>query len=119
MKCLYSSFVFGICGILSIVTNKKETLLGTINDGDVRRAILKNAKLSSTILKYYKKNCYFIRYKELSKINTSEKLKKLKINLIPIHNKSIPPIIFNPEINKSVEAKKTIITLKTMAPIAP
>ena len=75
-----------------IVTNKKKTLLGTINDGDVRRAILKNAKLSSKILKYYKKNCYFIRYGELSKINTSEKLKKLKINLIPIVDKKMKVI---------------------------
>ena len=74
-----------------IVTNKK-TLLGTINDGDVRRAILKNSKLSSKILKYYKKNCYFIRYGELSKINTSEKLKKLKINLIPIVDKKMKVI---------------------------
>ena len=71
-----------------IVTNKKNILLGTINDGDVRRAILKNAKLSSKIVKYYKKNCYFIRYREISKINTSEKLKKLKINLIPIVDKN-------------------------------
>lgn len=75
-----------------IVTNKKKTLLGTINDGDVRRAILKNAKLSSKILKYYKKNCYFIRYRELSKINTSEKLKKLKISLIPIVDKNMKVI---------------------------
>tara|TARA_Y100000590_G_scaffold79539_1_gene88316 strand:- start:1384 stop:2412 length:1029 start_codon:yes stop_codon:yes gene_type:complete len=75
-----------------IVTNKKKTLLGTINDGDVRRAILKNAKLSSKILKYYKKNCYFIRFRELSKINTSEKLKKLKINLIPIVDKNMKVI---------------------------
>ena len=27
-----------------IVVNKKNKLLGTINDGDVRRAIIKNAK---------------------------------------------------------------------------
>jgi hypothetical protein len=30
MKCLYSSFVFGLCGILSIVTNKKEEGYGMI-----------------------------------------------------------------------------------------
>ena len=30
MKCLYSSFVFGVCGILSIVTNKKEEGYGMI-----------------------------------------------------------------------------------------
>ncbi len=71
-----------------IVINKKKALLGTINDGDVRRAILKNAKLNFKIAKYYKKDCYFIRSNELSKISTSEKLKKLKINLIPIVDKN-------------------------------
>ena len=34
MKCLYSSFVFGVCGILSIVTNKKEETLGLINQDE-------------------------------------------------------------------------------------
>ena len=71
-----------------IVVNKKNVLLGTINDGDVRRAILKNAKLNFKIAKYFKKNCYFIAFNELPKINTTEKFKKLKINLIPIVNKN-------------------------------
>ena len=74
-----------------IVVNKKNILLGTINDGDVRRAILKNAKLGFKIAKYFRKNCYFIKYSQLPKINTAEKLKKLKINLIPIvdNNKKV------------------------------
>jgi len=71
-----------------IVVNKKNILLGTINDGDVRRAILKNAKLTYKIAKYYKKNCYFVKNNEVSKKNASEKLKKLKINLIPIVDKN-------------------------------
>ena len=32
-----------------IVVNKNNNLLGTINDGDIRRAILKNAKLNFKI----------------------------------------------------------------------
>ena len=42
-----------------IVVNKKKILLGTINDGDVRRAILNNAKLNNKIAKYYTKKCYY------------------------------------------------------------
>ena len=38
-----------------MVVDNQNTLLGTINDGDVRRAILKNAKLNYKINKYYKK----------------------------------------------------------------
>ena len=44
-----------------IVVNKKNILLGTINDGDVRRALLNNAKLNFKIAKYFKKNCYFVK----------------------------------------------------------
>tara|TARA_B100000902_G_scaffold400034_1_gene474859 strand:- start:11295 stop:12323 length:1029 start_codon:yes stop_codon:yes gene_type:complete len=71
-----------------IVVSKSNVLLGTINDGDVRRAILKNAKLNSKISKYFTKKCFFVRESELSKININEKLKKLKINIIPIVNKN-------------------------------
>ncbi len=98
-----------------IVVNQKNILLGTINDGDVRRAILKNAKLNFKIAKYFKKKCYFIKHSELSKINTSEKLKKLKINLIPIvdkNNKVIDYISDNiNEKNLSLEINKKIETI--------
>jgi len=70
-----------------IVVNKNNILLGTINDGDVRRAIIDNAKLNYKIAKYYRKNCYFIKDSQLPNIDTNEKLKKLKINLIPIVDK--------------------------------
>ena len=71
-----------------IVVNKKNVLLGTINDGDIRRAILKNAKLNFKIAKYYRKNCYFIESGEVSRTDITEKFKKFKINLIPVLNKN-------------------------------
>ena len=71
-----------------IVVNNKNVLLGTINDGDIRRAILKNAKLNFKIAKYYRKNCYFIESSEVSRIDINEKFKKFKINLIPVLNKN-------------------------------
>ena len=36
-----------------IVVNYKNKLLGTITDGDIRRAIIKGAKFSSAIENYY------------------------------------------------------------------
>ncbi len=96
-----------------IVVNKNNNLLGTINDGDIRRAILKNAKLNFKISKYFRKKCYFIKNSKLSKINTNEKLRKLKINLIPIvdQNKKVIDYIadnksetkFSKKINKKIE----------------
>tara|TARA_Y100000992_G_C21223971_1_gene471954 strand:- start:185 stop:1210 length:1026 start_codon:yes stop_codon:yes gene_type:complete len=96
-----------------IVVDKNKTLLGTINDGDIRRAIIKNAKLNFKIAKYYKKNCYFILDSQLSNINVADKLKKLKVNLIPIVNKNkkvvdyisddLRPSNFNLEKNKKIE----------------
>ena len=44
-----------------IVVDKNKTLLGTINDGDIRRAIIKNAKLNFKIAKYYKKLLFYFR----------------------------------------------------------
>ena len=98
-----------------IVVNKKNILLGTINDGDVRRALLNNAKLNFKIAKYFKKNCYFVKIDQLSKINTIEKLRKLKINLIPIVNKNKKVVDYVSdninEKNISLEKNKEIETI--------
>ena len=86
-----------------IVVNDQNFLLGTINDGDIRRAILKNAKLNFKIAKYYRKKCYFIKNDQLSKINTAEKLKKLDINLIPIVDRNMKVINY---ISGSIKKQK-------------
>ena len=92
-----------------IVVNDKNVLLGTINDGDIRRAILKNAKVNFKISKYYKKKCFYIREKQLLKINTSEKLKKLDINIIPIVDKNKKVINY---ISGKIKSKKKIKNIK-------
>ena len=43
------------------VVDKKERLLGTLSDGDVRRAILKNFDINSSIAKIYNKNPTFLQ----------------------------------------------------------
>ena len=58
------------------------------------------------------KNCYFILDSQLSNINVADKLKKLKVNLIPIVNKNkkvvdyisddLRPSNFNFEKNKKL-----------------
>ncbi len=71
-----------------VVVNKQNILLGTINDGDIRRAILKNAKLNYKISKYYKKNCFYLKKDQAHKVNVKEKFKTLDINLIPLVDKN-------------------------------
>lgn len=92
-----------------IVVNDKNVLLGTINDGDIRRAILKNAKVNFKISKYYKKKCFYIKEEQLLKINTSEKLKKLDINIIPIVDKNKKVINY---ISGKIKNKKKIKNIK-------
>jgi dTDP-glucose pyrophosphorylase len=91
-----------------IVTNKKKILLGTINDGDIRRAILKNAKLSSKILKFYKKNCYYIKQKNLSKVDIQNKFRDLGINLIPVvdQKKQVVDCLFNLKTKSNFDKNK-------------
>ena len=45
-------------GTCLIVTDKKKKLLGTLSDGDVRRAILRGKKLSDKVKDICRKNAY-------------------------------------------------------------
>ncbi len=71
-----------------MVVDNQNTLLGTINDGDIRRAILKNAKLNYKIIKYYKKKCFYIKKDQIPLTNLREKFRTLDINLIPVVGKN-------------------------------
>ena len=70
-----------------IVLNKKNKLVGTITDGDIRRALIKGYGMKTSILKIMNKKPKF------SKINDNEKIyddimKKNKIKNLPIVDKS-------------------------------
>lgn len=65
---------------------KKKKLIGTLSDGDIRRAILKNVNLSDQINKYYNKKPFKI-YKELKKNEILDILLKRQISIIPLVNK--------------------------------
>lgn len=70
-----------------VVIDNKNKLLGTLSNGDLRKALLKGKNLKSKIKQIYKKNC--IKFNE-KKIPSHEKIKKyffLKgIDLIPVVN---------------------------------
>lgn len=70
-----------------VVIDNKNKLLGTLSNGDLRKALLKGKNLKSKIKQIYKKKC--IKFNE-KKIPSHEKIKKIfflkGIDLIPIVN---------------------------------
>lgn len=76
-----------------IISNKKLFLLGTITDGDIRRAILKGANFNSTINKYYYKSPFFFKKRNKDSVFSNFNRAKLKlkydkndVDIIPIVN---------------------------------
>ena len=69
-----------------LVIGKQKKLVGTISDGDIRRAILKNVNLDDDIKKHYHKKPYKV-YKELHKNEILGILLKKQISIIPLVNK--------------------------------
>ena len=67
-----------------IVANKKKRLLGTLTDGDIRRAILKGKKLNESIKNIYNKNPNFLKKNNFS-LNSAKNLLASKSHiLLPI-----------------------------------
>ena len=67
-----------------IVANKKKRLLGTLTDGDIRRAILKGKKLNESIKNIYNKNPNFLKKNNFS-LNSAKNLLATKSHiLLPI-----------------------------------
>ena len=62
---------------LVCVVDNNNKLLGTISDGDIRRGLLKNAKLNETVLKIINKKPIFI-YQERDFLKVEQIFKNLK-----------------------------------------
>ena len=98
-----------------IISNKKLQVLGTITDGDLRRAILEGAKFSSSIKNYYNKKPLIIKegeknflFNKLSKKYIEEN----KIASIPVINRKKKLVkIITPRVlkNNEKENKKKLI----------
>ena len=67
-----------------LVVNDNDELLGTLTDGDIRRAILSGMDFSTTINNIYQKKYIVIKSKEFTKEKAIKLLKNKKIELIPI-----------------------------------
>ncbi len=70
-----------------LVVDEQKHLVGTLTDGDIRRAILKGAKLDNPICNYMFKNYIFLQEKNID-LNIVKKAKDKGIKLLPIINNS-------------------------------
>ena len=69
---------------LIVIKDKQKKILGTLSDGDIRKAILKNFDLTQKIEFIYKKNPYVLLENKFSKKDANKLFLDYKIDLIPI-----------------------------------
>ena len=77
-----------------IVINNMGAAIGIISDGDIRRAILKKLKLTSSISKILNKKFLYFKENLFNKKKAIEHLQKNKIFFAPILNSKKIPINF-------------------------
>tara|TARA_Y100001968_G_scaffold288903_1_gene291520 strand:+ start:7460 stop:8509 length:1050 start_codon:yes stop_codon:yes gene_type:complete len=87
---------------LALVTNGNNSLLGTITDGDIRRAILRGHKIEDSVEKIMNKKYHFIRTDQ-SREKAFELMRVAGVNQIPVLDKDsklINLIVKNNSLNK-------------------
>lgn len=99
-----------------VVVNKKNILLGTLTDGDIRRAILKNKKIyKSNIKNIYFKKPFYVSENNFSKTKLIKKIINENLFVIPVLNSKKEVInILNKD---NLKNKKLLIDKKL--PIIP
>lgn len=91
-----------------VIVDQNKTLLGTLSDGDLRRAILRGVKLTGSIQDIYNiKPTYFIQG-EYSQKQARQIFLKNKFDIIPIvdHNKMVLDILFWEKLFRDEKKKK-------------
>ena len=89
------------------LTDKNGNLLGSINDGDIRRSLLRGFNLNSKIQSIYFKRTAYLN-KELKNNEIVKILKKKKISSIPIlKNKKIIKVVFLKDLIKNTTNSAT------------
>ena len=97
-----------------IVVDKNKALLGSLTDGDIRRAILKNKKIYNSNIKniYYKKT-FFVKENNFSKTKVLKKIKDEDLIIVPVINSKNQVIkILNEDNLKTKKTDKKIIFQK-------
>jgi CBS domain-containing protein len=71
-----------------IIVNSNKQLLGTLSDGDLRKAILKGIKIDKPITKIYNKNSVYLTRNTFETTQAKNIFLKNKFDLIPIVDES-------------------------------
>ena len=103
-----------------LIVDSNNILIGSLTDGDIRRALLRGADINSKIKKYIKKKPYFLKAtknsefaKDVQEKKTLSLIKKIKdynIDIIPLFDEKhkVKDIIFVKDFNKISLSKKKI-----------
>tara|TARA_Y200000002_G_scaffold383206_1_gene404008 strand:- start:1223 stop:2299 length:1077 start_codon:yes stop_codon:yes gene_type:complete len=98
------------------IINKKRKLLGSLTDGDIRRALLRNLSISSSIKEIYNKNPKFVLRDKYSESDIKDIFDKEQINLLPIvndNNKIISVISWESIFRKKKKIRKSSVLKNT------
>ncbi len=103
-----------------VVVNRENKLLGTLSDGDVRRAILKGKYPKNKINEFYQKNSTFLKKTNYSISQAKDIFMKRRIDVIPIveDNKKVVNVLTfenifkkNKNINHSKNISKVVVIM--------
>ena len=90
-----------------LVVSAKNKLLGTISDGDIRRALLKSINLDSKITNLFNKSPTYIDSENINHSKIKKNLKKLQISYLPILDRDFKLVdIYLENDSKSIKRKK-------------
>ena len=69
-----------------VIIDKKNALLGTLSDGDIRKAILNGVSMNESVENIYQKNSKFINEKDYNSLDAKKLFIENNYDLIPIIN---------------------------------
>ena len=88
-----------------IVVDKKKRLLGTLTDGDCRRAFLNSANLKNAIKKYYNKKSIYVT-SNYNNFLIKRKMRKNKVELLPLLNPKNKKVVSYIDLDEREQKKK-------------
>ena len=93
-----------------IVTNKEDKFLGTLSDGDLRKAILKDSNLDTPITKIFNSDSFYILKQDLNYDSIKEVFIEKQFDVIPIINedKTVHKIISWKEVFSDKPEKRSL-----------
>jgi len=72
-----------------LVTEKNSKLIGTLTDGDLRRAIISGKSINNKITNYFNKKPKFVFEKKFNQKSINQYFKKDLINILPVVDKNL------------------------------